>query len=378
MKTLIEYADKMADGIGAAQKIIWLKEDLQLAKTCREIRVQLLSHLRNNEIFSPKLTACFDGIIPYAISEKNEPALVVTIKKTINALYADEEGFSALENINVRDDRYWAGIANDYRKVLQDKIPQFYSVIKLVNEASADAQTILGPQMGNLWPKFAILSQNIAHYMPSNPRDAAAKTLGSVVNVLPSNMNTASQALEGFCKLFFELPAHLENLQGLVATGASGLVVKSTTSVEGYQAMMLKKANETKKNFETLIATNYHSLALPNYILTLKQLVDHSVALVSSTAPLTKQAYLDAADHLNKIRHEIMPELVIELEKVEESLCLKPNVLVGPAITQMECYYQQLADHVQNFSNLAGVIDENLDKKIIIETEKAVNIIHEK
>ena len=72
----------------------------------------------------------------------------------------------------------------------------------------------------------------------------------------------------------------------------------------------------------------------------------HSSELLSTTSLLSQQAYRDAEAKLNKIRHEILPQLVAELERVEESMGLKPNILVGPAIIKMERYYSQLATYV--------------------------------
>lgn len=344
--------------------IIWLKEDLQISSTCGAIRDQLLDYLRDEKLFSPLQTAYFDPAIaiPYRMHPPIDPPKIAVIKKIMNALDAAEKGFKAIENVNVNDDRYVLGLLYDLQKTVRAEAHQLYGVVNLLNETGADVQAIMSPYLSTLIPKLHQLSEGLESHKPSNVIDTTAKALGSVVNALPTAIHSGPQTLDNLCKLYFELPSHLENLQRLIATGASTLVVKSTTSAKDYQAEMLKKANATKKTFESLISANNNLTALPSYFSALKKLVDHSVDLVSTAAPLTKQAYLDAADILNKIRHEIAPQLVTELEEVEENLGLRPNILVSPVMTQLDAYYKQLAEYVDGLAQAAGVVDAGLDK----------------
>ena len=51
-----------------------------------------------------------------------------------------------------------------------------------------------------------------------------------------------------------------------------------------------------------------------------------------------------------------------ELEEAEESLGLRPNILVSPVMTQLDAYYKQLAEYVDGLAQAAGVVDAGLDK----------------
>ena len=106
-------------------KIIWLKEDLQISSTCGTIRNQLLDYLRDKNFFSPLQTSYFDPAIsiPYRMHPPIDPPKIAIIKKIINALDAAEEGFKAIENINIKDDRYSLGILYDLQKTSREKYP---------------------------------------------------------------------------------------------------------------------------------------------------------------------------------------------------------------------------------------------------------------
>ncbi len=375
-----DYASQLSIGLNEltreslVKRIIWLKEDLQLSKRCERIREGLLGYLRDDSIFSPLQTAYFASSIdlPYDLSTDQQailPPRVVALKKIINALYGVEKDLKAVENINVRDDRpnpYYMGIYYDAQKIYREKIGNIYGIATVLNEVGGDIQAILGPQMGELLSVLDTASSAFSNVTPSNiPEDTAklsAKVIGITTNTLPTSAYTGSQNLESLCQLYFELPSYLENLQHLIAYASSELVDKSIVSAEEYQEKMLKKAQETKVNFESLIGENYSALSLPGCVSVLKKLINHTVDLLTVGAPLTKDAYLKAKTILDTIRHEYLPSLVVELEAAEEDLALKPNLLVGPATLKIEHFYKKLAGYVDKLAVAADVMHSKVDK----------------
>ena len=342
--------------------IVFLKHDLKIADACKSTRDRLLESITNREHFSEELATHFvrtDPNKPFAISN-TDPSQVSLLKKLINCLEHSEKALRAVENLDVRRDRSIAGIVYDAAKISYNAIHEMYAAIQLINHSSADIHNIVGPHLSALMPKIALASRALGQLTPEHPEESAGAVLAGVVKMLPTEKHSEEQSLENLSSMIFEIPHYLEELQKLVSTGASGMATKSTTSSEEYQAIMLKKANDTKAHFDKLL-TNSKFSSVTSYLGILKKLADLSSDLVNTGAPLSKQAYMDAADKLQEIKHTHLPHMISELEKMEESMGLKPGVLTAPAIKKMDEYYTQLAIQVDNIAQAAGVLDTTSD-----------------
>ncbi|HGF1461868.1 TPA: Dot/Icm T4SS effector SidH [Legionella pneumophila] len=338
--------------------IIYLKEDLKIADTCKTIKDGLLKSITDKTHFSEELAAYFERDNPNVPFKVNttDPTQVAVLKKLLNALENAEKSFRAIENIDISRDRYTAMIAKDAVMVSYKAVHEIYAALQLINHSNSDIQDIVGPHIQKLLPQMALASKALGNFAPEHPEESAGAVLAGVVNMLPTEKPTESESLGKLSNLIFELPHYFEELQKLIATGASGIATKSITSAEDYQSAMIKKANETKYYFEQLSSKSGLS-AIPSYLSIVKRLIAHSTDLVNAGAPLTKQAYLDAVAKLEDIKHNILPQLISELEMVEESMGLKPGLLTDPALEQMNKYYTQLAEQVDNIAKAAGVLD---------------------
>lgn len=338
--------------------IIQFKEDLKIADTCKNIRTSILDAITQGEYFSPELAAYFvrdDEKAPFKVSS-TDPSQVAVLKKLLNALENVEKAISRIENLDINRDRYKIGIYTDLAKAGYNAVHEVAAALELINHSSSDIQEIVAPHIKNLMPKMALAANALGQFTPSKPEESAGALLAGAIQQLPHAKHTKEQSLENLSTFIFDLPRRFEALQKLVATGASGIATKSITSPEDYQKAMIQRANETKEYFEKL-STKSGILGLPSYIGVIRKLIAHSTDLVNTAAPLTKQAYLDAADKLNEIKHDLLPQLLAELEKIEEGMSLKPGTLTDPVLEQMNTYYTQLATQVEAIAQTAGVLD---------------------
>ncbi|CAM4494124.1 MAG: hypothetical protein LEGION0403_FIIPPAGN_00492 [Legionella sp.] len=338
--------------------IIQFKEDLKIADTCKNIRTSILDAITQGEYFSPELATYFvrdDEKAPFKVSS-TDPSQVAVLKKLLNALENVEKAISRIEHLDIKRNRYKIGIYKDLVKAGYNAVHEVAAALELINHSSSDIQEIVAPHIKDLMPKMAVAANALGQFTPSKPEESAGALLAGVIQQLPHTKHTKEQSLENLSTFIFDLPRRFEALQKLVATGASGIATKSITSPEDYQKAMIQRANETKEYFEKL-STKSGILGLPSYIGVIRKLIAHSTDLVNTAAPLTKQAYLDAADKLNEIKHDLLPQLLAELEKIEEGMSLKPGTLTDPVLEQMNTYYTQLATQVEAIAQTAGVLD---------------------
>ena len=347
--------------------IIQFKEDLKIAETCKNIRTSILDAITKGEYFSSELAEYFvrdNEKAPFKVSP-TDPTQVAVLKKLLNALENVEKAISRIENLDINRDRYKIGIYRDLIKAGYNAVHEVAGALELINHSSSDIQEIVAPHIKELMPKIALATSALKKFTPSgseaseeyvSPEERVGQFVGGAIQQLPHAKYTKDQSLENLSTFIFDLPRRFEALQKLVATGASGIATKSITSPEAYQQAMIQRANETKEYLEKL-STKGGLLGLPSYLGVIRKLVAHSTDLVNTAAPLTKQAYLDAADKLNEIKHDLLPQLLAELEKIEEGMSLKPGTLTDPVLKQMNTYYTQLATQVEAIAQTAGVLD---------------------
>lgn len=338
--------------------VIWLKEDLKIADTCKMVRENLLTLINNPDYFSPEVKARFvkEGKQDYSISPK-DPAQVAVFKKLLNALTHAETGLRALEEVDLNKDNFNPTIISGVVKAAFKTIDEIYTTLQLINESGPEIQTILAPNVNALLSRMTLINGKIQEYTPSKPEARSGAILAEAVNLLPTNPRTEQENLAGLSNMIYSLPSYFEYLQNLIPTSSSDIVTKSVTSAEEYQALMIKRANEARQTFEALASKNSAFTLLPSCLSIGKALIEHSIDLMNVGAPLTKKAYLEAVGKLHEIKHSHLPQLIAELEQAEENMGLKAGVLTEPALKQMDAYYVQLATQVENLAAAANVID---------------------
>lgn len=338
--------------------IIWLKEDLKIADTCKMVRENLLGLISKPGYFTPEVQAYFvkDGHQDYSISSK-DPTQVAALKKLLNALDHAEIGLRALEEVDLSKDHFSPTIISDVVKAARKTVHEIYTTLQLVNESGPEIQNILAPNVNALLSRITLLNGKLQEYTPSQPEARSGAILASAVNLLPACPRTDEANMAGLSNLIYSLPNYFEYLQNLIPTSSSDIATKSVTSAREYQALMIQRANEAKQNFEALANRSSVFTLLPSCLTIGKALLTHSVDLMNAGAPLTKKAYLEAVEKLHDIKHNSIPQLIAELEQAEENMGLKRGVLTEPALKQMDAYYVQLATQVENIAVAAGVID---------------------
>lgn len=342
--------------------VIYLKEDLKIADTFNAIKTTLLDTITKNDYFSEELAAYFvktNPQIPFHVLP-TDPSQVAVLKKLINAFEHAEKALRSVENINIDRSRYTVGLYTDVAKVSYQVIHEIYAALQLINRSNSDIQEIIAPHINQLMPKMAAVFNALEQFAPGHAEERTGKGVADLIKMLPEEKYTRKQSFEKISHLIFDLPHYFEELQKLIATGDAGVRTKSITSTKEYQAAMAKKAKDTQEYFEKL-STKSGIAALPSYLVIVKRLLAHSSELLNTGAPLTKQAYLHSVEILKEIKHELLPQLLAELEQLEEGMCLKSGTLTDPILKQMEPYYTQLATQVDAMAKAAGVLDTASD-----------------
>lgn len=351
--------------------IIFLREDLKIANVCKSAKENLLTTLTGEHYFSDELRKHFiqeNPQIPFEILD-TDPSQVAIFKKLINALENTEKALREIEEINIERNRYTASVAADIVKASYYAIHEMYGILQLINHSNADIQNIVGPHLQTLMPQLALVSQSLDQLRPEHPEESAGVMLADVIKMLPQKKETVQGSLETLNKLIFELPHYFEELQKLIAVDTLKNTNESITKTKKYQATTRKNTNQSQKYLERLnIASEIP--AFVSYLSLIKTLTSHTRFLLA--LPLTNQAYLLAAEKLNDIKHNILPQIISELEKTEESMALKPGLLTEPAIKQMDTYYTKLAMQIDEMAKTTGVINStqvSMPQKILISSK---------
>lgn len=339
--------------------IIFLKKDLMLADTCKSISDKLLTSITGGTFFAKELATYFereDPSKPFKIDPATDPAQVAILKKLLNSLENTEKTLRAIEDFNISRDRYKIGILKDAIPLVYNAVHQIAATLQEINHSNSDIQTLLAPHINALMPKLALASQSLGQFTPDNIEASAGAMLGEAVKRLPSEKQTQSQSLETVSSQIYQLPYYFEELQKLITTATSNMTSTSVTGREEYQRAATEKAKDLHAEFTKLTTKQNGLTQLPNTVGIIRKLLAYSTDLVNSAAPLTTKAYLEAVEKLQDIKHNLLPQMLSELEQMEESLGLKSGVLTGDVIKQMESYYTQLATQVNTIAWSAGVL----------------------
>ena len=344
--------------------LIWIKLELKLSETCSKTRNNLLGALTESGLFSPEISHYFSdplAEIPYIISD-TEPTQVAELKKIINALDCAAKAISAIETINVNDDRYSAGILADIVKTSYQNIRPLYAAIQLVNQGTPETQAIIGDHFNRLFQKIALVTSEMKKYTPEHLDELTATVIADTIKHLPQEKADENEGLAHLSHFIAKIPSYFNDLLTILTPEASPRSPILTDPIQ-WQLNIQKRAKKMAKEFERIISQNRWA-HYTGYLSTLKVLISQSSDLINTVEPFSQQAYQSAANKLNEIRHTSLPQLLTELETTEEIMGLKAGTLSEPALKNMELYYTELATQMNQLAAATIFLNEtanNLD-----------------
>jgi|GEM_PF-4500573 len=340
--------------------VIWLNNDLKLSTTCDDVRGSLLSSLTNGNYFSDELSAYFKNNTSSSFDvSSRDPAQVVVFKKMLNALQNTASVLRDIENINIQSDRSAAGLGSETLGKLSNAVHELYAVVQLINHSVPDFQIIIGPSISKLLPKIALASEGMNALSSKTTGKAAGDVMGKMTAMLPETAETGNEGVTRLNQQIFQLPHYFEELQKFIST--QDISIESITDSDDYKKLIDERTEKTQQFLGKILASSDNLLTpskYVNYVKILAKLAQHSSELLSTAAPMTIALYHEGVKKLDEIRHDMLPNLVAELEAMEESLALKPGVLTVPLIQQMTGYYEQLASNLNGIAKAAGVLQD--------------------
>lgn len=323
--------------------VIYLKADLQIAQNCKIARETLLEKLCDTKLFSPEVVAAFKDHPPdrkYPIID-TDPEKIVLYKNIVNALLGMEQALKKLEEFNIDPDQYYLIMGTKALGVVKTSVNEIYEAIQLINQSKAGVQSIVNPIFTLLAPQIIQL-QNKIHNLSSGESESRAAGLAAAINALPNEEHKDKDtSLEIISTFTYTLPQYLDLLQELVATKVTKL---SSVHKEKLQAQAQIMKEKLKNLSDAQLGTAaYHSANVLTRLLAL------STEVLNKSGPALVTAYDRAVVELNNIRHEIIPALVIELERAEQNAGLSEGVLINTLIPKINDFYATVANSIISY-----------------------------
>ena len=337
-------------------------KELGLSEQCKSIRSGLTTFVTNNEIFSSHIT---DQLVPSKTGVpyelySDDPEQVMVLKKITNILYNVETILESLEKNKLTEDMYTIGLVKHAPELFKQSLKameQISEAVTLVNNSSASIQAIMGPQLKSLEPAYNYVMAQMYQFTPSGVLEGAEQQLGSAignaVNMLPSRRKTA----EGTS--FIDMSSAIANIPNYF--------IQLKSAIESESLVSYKKPSQSEEDYKYQLEMRGRSLAKVlgkasnnegiQHLKILKEFGRLATDIVNTAIPATKEAYIKTIEKLNQFKHELLPNMISELESLEESLGLKSGTLTDPALEFADTYYTQLAETV----NEAFLLSKDLD-----------------
>ncbi|CEG59100.1 hypothetical protein [Legionella fallonii] len=351
---------------------------LELSNQCNDIRTDLTMLVTNKNIFSEVLT---EQLMPSATGapyhlSSDDPEQIAVIKKLSNILYNTETLLSELEQIELTDDMYTAELAQHAPQVFKNTcsaINQIYDAIQLVNNSSASIQAIMPTQFEKIQESCIYLCQKLSQFTSSETREGIERTeedtigntvgeaIGEIISKLPTERRS-SESIDFFdtSKVLINIPGYIGQLQNIINKESLFPTVTIDEAPEDYHRRMEQRAKSLatsleKATIQTGARQNWHMISA------VKKINSLTIELINASADRTKEAYEKAEEKLDQLKHEILPQIISELESIEESIGLKSGTLTEPALESAQTYYKQLATLVETIPQAAQHIDSFKD-----------------
>ncbi|WED44020.1 hypothetical protein [Legionella cardiaca] len=321
---------------------------LGLAEQCNTIRSNLLIAITNEEIFSKRLTSQLKPFVPgvpYHVNS-DDPEQIVIIKKVMNILYNMETIFTEIEELDINSEDYLAEAP--LAKNIYHALMQAQDAWQLIDTGGVAIQTIFGPQLERLKPRLDFATERLQQFSSSANKleERVVETTAKGINLLPTEQKTKEEVgFEQLAQTVLNIPVYFKQLQRIIESESLFPSEKITTS-EAYQQVLEVKAKKIAHNMEQMTTRTGLSLAY-KYAQVIKKIGVHGTDFINAGSPLTKTAYLKSVEKLQQFKHQILPEVIAELESLEENLGLISGTLTEPALSAALNYYKSMTKVVE-------------------------------
>lgn len=330
--------------------VVYLKVDLQLASQCHTTRKNLLSSVSDASLF-PDLAPYFTNHPPntpfFANDEEkikakaSEPNEVFLIKRVHDALFIVEKTLQAIEQLDIRDERYLTSILVDIVLLAKEANSQLSDISTLTDEGGAELSRLFGQQISDLTRKTAVVYTSLEESIATKSNDIGME-LAKQINLIPQESHQAQESTAVISGILSGLPGGLESIHHFL------------------QGMDSQNTNLNKDAIEAnskILQERLLNLANANPITALKKVPDLAKSLLKLSSELINTshdsviaAHNKGIQELNQFRHQDLPALINELEILEEKLCLQPGTISGQIIPHLAYYYHKAAKAVNSLA----------------------------
>lgn len=323
--------------------VIYLKSDLQIAQNCKIARETLLEKLCDTKLFSPEIVAAFKDHPPdrkYPVAD-TDPEKIVLYKNILNALLGMEQALKRLEEFNINPDQYYLTMGTKALEVVKTSVNEIYESIQLINQSKAGVQSIVNPIFTLITPQIIQL-QNKMHNLSIGESESRGAELAGAINILPNEEHKDKDiSLEIISTFTYSLPQYVDLLQELTTPKATKLSSVHKEKLQA-QAQIMKEKLKNLSDAQ-LGSAAYHSANVLTRLLAL------STEVLNKSGPALVTAYDRAVLELNNIRHEVIPTLVIELERTQQNAGLSEGALINTLIPKINYFYATVANSIISY-----------------------------
>jgi hypothetical protein len=307
--------------------LIYIKEDLKISAQCKNLREKIFPLLKSSYLCAEFGEYINEEIPPLSVSP-TDPTKIACVKKIINALYNLERSVLELENVSLDEERFTLAIGVDAFLLFKPTIDKAAEAIALINEAGEDVLHILE----GVTQVLSYCIQELTSHTDASSLDPnkVGHFIASSLNFLPISERSKEEGLDDICHILFSLPHYLDALANNEQN------ITSLNLPKKYS----KKAQEANTILQELTnVPSYH-----HYTQSMKLLASQCAELINASAPCLKNNYERLLSLMNKLRHEIIPDLLAKIEDLEERMLLRSGMLVEPALAKIQEAYTFLVE----------------------------------
>lgn len=350
---------------------MWLRADLKIADKIRQTKERIYQQLSNEALFDEQISQHFKESTAhkrkYRFSEEEQGGQLSQVQlmmKVLTILDEAEEEMAAIEQANLTSWTVTIGAKLGYK--LTTTVDRFYNLIELVNNSPSELQPFLEPITTSLLPKLSEALPNMTQVaeatkgMPGMSQVAELADIRSIedagelsakaINALPQSAKTEQQMRSELIEQAFQLPEYFEKI---------GQQLNINTGQPVDKAALAAKKQKAQKEIGNFLESTWFGSRLwhaPSACRSIAAI--YKELLLETGQPLTKEGYLRASKKLNQLRHNTIPELMAEVDKIERTLGLKPGAISDKLLESIESSYQQLCQHVNMAVTLSGAVAE--------------------
>src|SRR5580704_10206642 len=341
-------------------------QKLRISDQCKGIRTDLTMLVTDKNMFSEILTEQLKpeaNGVPYHL-DLDDPEQIAIIKKLSNILYNVEIIAGELEQIELTDEMYTVELAQHAPQIFKNTckaINQIYDAIQLVNNSNVSIQTIMPPQFQMLQEGCTYLCQKLSQFTNSRTWEGVEQTLedsiGDTLQRMPTERRP-SQAIDFsyISKALMDTPGYISQLQNVIKSESLFPEVQAFESPEDYKRRIEKQAQSLSFDLKKVTLETGLEQTL-NLVSAAQELNNFSVDLINVGSAATKEAYYKSVEKLNYFKHELMPQIITELESIEENLGRRSGIYTNPVLETAQDCYQQLVSFVNSIPPMEEYMD---------------------